>query len=90
MRRTASSSGVSTKTLCTLFDNRELLFLEAASDLLVDMESDAAVLAAHEGIDRLLAFRLAGITRVRYSPALGREIISVVMRLDRDVDQVIE
>jgi AcrR family transcriptional regulator len=84
MEKIAKVSEVSTKTLYNYFDSRELLLLEAASELLIDIERSDLVLDAEPGIPGLLAFKLSGIKQFGEIPENSRLLLSILVRYDSD------
>lgn len=83
MEKIAKVSEVSTKTLYNYLDSRELL-LEAASELLIDIEHSDLVMAAEPGIPCLLAFKLSGIKQFGEIPENSRLLLSILVRYDSD------
>lgn len=84
MQSIAEISEVSTKTLYNLFGSRDLLLLEAASELLDYLERSAIVMDSEEGIPRLLAFTEGAMSGFEQSPEYSKAIISLLVRAELD------
>ena len=84
MQSIAEVSEVSTKTLYNLFGSRELLLLEAASELLADLEQSDFVRRSKPGIPRLLAYTAGSMKQFEEMPQYARVIISILLRADLD------
>lgn len=84
MQSIAEVSEVSTKTLYNLFGSRDLLLLEAASEVLVDLEQSEFVLGVDPGIPRLLAFTIGTMRQFEEMPDYARAIISILLSADLD------
>ena len=84
MQNIADTSDVSLKTLYNLFGSRELLLLEAAWELLDNLEVSGAVQYAKPGISRLMAYTEGAIQGFEYTPEYARVIVSILLRAERD------
>jgi AcrR family transcriptional regulator len=84
MQSIAEVSNVSTKTLYNLFGSRDLLLLEAASELLDNLEQSPAVLDSEPGIPRLLAYSEGAMKGIEHSPEYSRTIMTLLIRGDLD------
>jgi AcrR family transcriptional regulator len=80
----ALSSDVSTKTLYNLFETRDLLVLEAASERLANLEQSEAVLGCEPGLPRLLGFTAGAMQQFEKMPVNARTVISILVRADLD------
>jgi len=83
MKNIAQASNVSTKTLYNLFGNRDLLLLEAASELLDNLEESVAVRNAEPGIPKLLAYTEAAMAEFEYGE-FARYIIRILLSAEQD------
>jgi AcrR family transcriptional regulator len=84
MQNIADASDVSLKTLYNLFGSRELLLLEAAWELLDNLEISDPVQNAKPGIERLMAYTEGAIKGFEYTPEYARVIVSILLRAERD------
>lgn len=82
MQSIAQASDVSLKTLYNLFGTRELLLLEAAWELLDNLEISGPVQDAKPGIERLMAFTEGAIKGFEYTPEYARVIVSILLRAE--------
>ena len=82
MNSIAAVSYVSTKTLYNLFGSLDGLLLEAAAELLVDLEQSDFVQQSEAGIPRLLAFTIGSMKQFEAMPDYARAIISILVRAE--------
>ena len=84
MKSIAEASNVSTKTLYNLFDSRDSLLLETATERLDHFAQSGSVLDAEAGIPRLLAYTEGTMRGFDHTPQYARAIISLVLRVELD------
>ena len=84
MQSIAEISEVSTKTLYNLFGSRDLLLLEAATELLNYLEQSPVIMQSEEGIPRLLAFTEGAMRGFEQTPEYAKAIISLLVRAELD------
>ena len=82
MASIAAVSEVSVKTLYNLFGSRDLLLLEAAAEVLVDIGQSKEIQAAEAGLPRLLAYVVTTMVNFNKMPAYARAVISTIVKAD--------
>ena len=82
MASIAAVSEVSVKTLYNLFGSRDLLLLEAAADVLVDLSESPEIKNTEEGIPRLLNYVVTTMVNFNKLPQYAYAVISTIVKAD--------
>ena len=86
MASIAAVSEVSVKTLYNLFGSRDLLLLEAASEVLVDIGESEEIKQTEKGIPRLLNYVVTTMINFNKMPGYARAVISTLVKADLEIE----
>lgn len=84
MKRLAEAADVSTKTLYNLYGSRDELLVAAIEELLEELQENAKIQSAREGVERLMALCEVSAQQVVSTPQYSEVLARALLHAEKD------